>query len=149
MRKIFLIALITCFGFSCNKDFRTESIFMVTNNSSHFVKLKVFGVIHQNGQELTDTNFKIPHGQSVTIDYSIKTGEKDVDTDPMTEPFVPVDSALILFDDTLGIMYKPSDTNSRNILKKSSYTGGKTDKRVFRYLYSITDEDYIKAVRIK
>ncbi len=152
MKKIILIVIIACSGISCNKDYEITSLFEVKNNSSHIVKLKVFGVYFQNpmlSQWFIDTTYNLPSGMSINNSYILKTDERNSDNDYSNEPFENADSAKIIFDDSLQIIYKPTDLSPRNILKKSSYSGGKSDKRYFKYLYSITDDDYSLAVKFK
>ncbi len=148
MKKIILIAIAALWLEACIKDFQTYSLFEVINNSSHVTKLELFGFLSQDGHWSNDTTFKLPIGQSVKVDHIYKTGDKNAE-DPVIDPFSGADSAYVIFDDMYRIVYKLDNSSSRNILKKSSYTGGKTDKRVFRYLYTITDDDYSKAVKIK
>jgi|GEM_PF-2014852 len=148
IKKIILIVIVAFWIEACNKDFETYSLFEVINNSSHVTKLELFGFISQDGHWSNDTTFKLPKGQSVKVDYIYKTGDKNAE-DPVIDPFSGADSAYIIFDDTLRIVYKPDDSSPRNILKKNSYTGGKTDRRFFEYHYSITDDDYKNAIKIE
>ena len=148
MKKIILVAVVAFLIGACNQDFETYSLFKVSNNSSHVFKLKVFGAFLQDGHGGRDTTFIFQVGQSVKISYIIKTGERNGE-DPVTEPFIEADSAHVIFVDTLRIVYKPDDSSLRNILKKNSYTGGRTDRRFFEYHYSITDDDYKNAMKIE
>lgn len=148
MRKNAMTILLLILVIGCNKDYQIESHFEVTNNSTHVVQLKVFSVCIQNlGQASMDTTYLFNGGSKAVYFYVEKTSRNIVD-DTYIEPFMDADSAQIIFDGTHRISYKPSDNNPRNILLKSSYTGGKSDKRYFKYQYSITDEDYKNAVKI-
>ena len=149
MKKLIIIILIGIIYSACNKDYETQTVFELVNNSNHIIKINVYGVgIQSLGQDKMDTTYSLPIGFKVEYSFIEKTG-KDINDNNYIEPFKNADSAIIIFDNNRQISYKPTDNNPGNILKKSNYTGGKVDKRYFKYLYSITDDDYSKAVKIK
>jgi hypothetical protein len=149
MKNKLMTIILMLLVIGCNKDYTLNATFEVINNSSHIVHLKVFGVWIQNLSEYSiDTIYFLNQGSAVKYFYDVRTGNKSAD-DLNIDPFMDADSAQIIFDDKYRISYDLTNSNPRNILRKSSYTGGKTEKLAFSYFYYISDDDYKNAVMIK
>lgn len=124
-----------------------ESIteFIIKNTSSHMVGLTVFDA-------------KLPeqfNTENITILLNSNSEENyyySLDGEHMFIDFVfgrTADSAYLVFDDTLQIIYRQNDLNPRNILDINSWDGVKESDTYFIYSYSITNDDYENAVNIK
>lgn len=122
----------------------TQTEFIIENVSSYKVELTVFdaGMPNQYSKDVTfllNSNSEVSH-------YYITDGENQ----PYTSPFSgSADSAYVVFDDNLQIIYRRDDSNLRNILDINSYVGGKIGDSYFKYTYYITDEDFENAVDIE
>jgi hypothetical protein len=122
----------------------TRTEFIIENVSSYKVELTVFdaGMPNQYSKDVTfllNSNSEVSH-------YYITDGESQ----PYTSPFSgSADSAYIVFDDTLQIIYRQDNSNPRNVLDISSWDEVIESVTYFKYTYSITDEDYENAVSIE
>lgn len=148
MKKNIVTILLMFMLMGCNKDYSTGALYKITNSSTHSIQLKVFHFLSQNNGAHIDSTYNLPSASTITDQFEGKTSKRKVDSFSIP-PFFDADSAQIIFDGNMRISYKQLDANPRNILHLSSYTGGKTDKRIFEYQYYITDEDYKNAVKIK
>lgn len=147
MKKNVLTILLLLFIFGCNKDYSTGALYKITNSSTHSIQLKVFHFLSQNNGAHIDSTYNLPSASTITDQFVGKTSKRKVDSFSI-DPFFNADSAQIIFDGNKRISYKQTDTNPRNILHLSSYSGGKTDNRSFEYQYYISDDDYKNAVKI-
>jgi hypothetical protein len=142
---ILLLLLVT----GCIKEYETSAWYKIKNISNHEVKIKIFHFYTQYmGAGNIDSTFILSLNSEIEYFYKQKCDRKGPEENTV-EPFIDADSAYIIFDGSYRISYRQTDSNPRNILHMSSYAGGKTDKRIFKYQYYITDEDYKNAVKIK
>lgn len=146
MKKFLILIIVISFLISScgtgEPESRTD--FTIKNVSSHNVKLTVFNGAMPN-QNIKDTIFLLDSNSEISY-YYILDGEDA----PISEyPLGPADSAYIIFNDNLRIIYRRDDLNPRNILDINSYDGGKVDDGWYQYKYSITNEDYDNATEIE
>ena len=113
--------------------------YTIKNLSMHSVKIKVFDAEIDN--VYGDTTFLFPSINS-EISYSSHGGIIYVFGGSE-------DSAYVIFNDNLRIIYRRDDLNPRNIIDINSWSGGKVDDYLYKYEYFITDEDYENAVNIE
>ncbi|NOU19514.1 MAG: hypothetical protein HOO91_18315 [Bacteroidales bacterium] len=140
MKKLFLLLILVCCFYSSCRDHGTLTIFYVNNISNHDVEISVFNAEIQSRGGAIDTTYVIPKNGRIEDRVSTK-GDNDFSYFPFGNP----DSAIIVFDNSLRIIYRRNDSNPRNILKIDSYSGGKVDDGLYEFYYSITEEDYNKA----
>jgi len=143
-----IIILIIFIGFmvsSCGTgEPETRTEFIIENISSYKVELTVFDAGMPN-QYSKDATFLLNPNSDVSH-YYITDGENQ----PYTSPFSgSADSAYIVFDDTLQIIYRYGDSNLRNILDISNWDEVIESDTYFKYIYIITNDDYNNAVEIE
>jgi len=144
MKKInIVVAMLLTFLLisACGPEpFDTYTDYTVKNTSSYNVKLTVFDVDFDSVIKNKDTTFLISPGGKINY----------VSLNWVREPFSgQSDSAYIIFDNNKQITYKQHDEKQRNILDINNYIGGEENDYLYKYEYTITDEDYDNAVDIE
>lgn len=141
-KKIIFLIVISFLVTLCS-DGGTDTVFYVKNNSGHSVKLSIFNVEIQSKSWVKDTTYVLPNLSEINNTVSLKGHGYAM------LPFGNPDSAYIVFDNSLIIMFKRNDPNIRNVLNFDSYTGGKKEDNLYEFTYTITEDDYKNAKPIK
>lgn len=144
---VIMISIIGTITLSCIKEYETSIDFCVKNASGHDVSLFVSKSDIEFGH-ITDTILAIPNEAEFVYNHS----EKGKGSGEYVFPFgLHSDSACITFNDGLRLIYLREGIVPRNILHKESYVGGKVSEKHglyhYQYTYTITEADYINAVK--
>ncbi len=133
MKKLLIISLVLMFVFTgcegCDSHHGVAVI--IINETSH-------NVYYTEKQFGDDYNIKLPFGKKIRIYDGTDYGDEGL----------PVLGCFI-FDDTLTLQYKPSDTFARTIYKNHEIEKPYDRKRNTQtnYYYTLTEEDYQNALR--
>jgi len=140
---LFYIGLLTLIWltFSCKPEpFKTETLYILKNQSNHRVKLKWFSYHHLNNNWVTD---------SVSITNNDSLSFPRIALGYVEKPFPFTDSIYIIFDDTIRLTYFWGLNILKNPLHIEAYSGGALGEYYYRYRYLITEVDYHQALEGK
>jgi len=146
MKKlIIVIFFINILMLSCGTKEETRTEFIIKNNSSHNAELTVYDAQMPN-QNPKDVTFKLDNNSEISYYYVIEGENGPFNDYPLG---ATADSACVIFNDNLQIIYRNNDLNPRNILDISSWDEVIESDTYFKYIYIITNDDYNNAVEIE
>jgi hypothetical protein len=145
MKQFTILIITTLMVYSCEPEQESSAHLFIKNISSHNVELTVFNAWLPN-QNSKDTTFVLARNSEIS--YYFK-----VDGELFNFSILPfggtADSAYLVFNDNLRVIYRRDDLNIRNILDISNWDEVKESDTYFKYTYLITDDDYETAVNIE
>ena len=141
MKKNIVISFFVCLHLvACVKDYSTLTEFVVKNESSKYVKIKV-SKFETKFYSTIDTVFYINPNSELKYSYEID-GENALYPYPFG---IVADSATILVNDTVCVLFTRDTQKDKNILSIDYYTGGQVKDGLYRFIYIITNEDLTKT----
>lgn len=137
MKKFTLLFLGILIFLSCEPESGLEDIILdytIKNESTHIIKLKVFDLFVQESNIYYDTTYLLFENSEIVFQYKNLSSIDGV--------FGPAaDSTDIIFDDIKHLKYKRDDGKNGNIFDIKNWNVIIANGILYKYEYSITDED--------
>lgn len=133
---IFLVVIVN----SCVRDYSTLTEFSIENNSGQNIEIRVSNFETEFFTSV-DTVFNLGIQSQVKCSYELD-GEDAIYKFPFG---VYADSAMIIFNDTVSVLYTKDSPSPGNLLNLDNYSGGKVKDGLYSYVYEVSEQDYLDA----
>lgn len=145
MKKKILLTTLSFFALfiSCIKDYQTYTSFEIKNGTGRQVTLMIPRFEYNQSLPLKDTIIVLASNKGIEQLY-YDDGKNASWKYPLG---FGTDSVYILFTEQDTVKYAYTDNSVRNPLRIENYAGGRKSDVSYKYIFIITEQDYLDGVK--